>query len=94
MTNKNGINSVDDIKTFLYELTALYKKEIFPEVDFSELLDDNNLPLFTMEQAEQYDEKMLDCFVFCNDHRIDISDVCAAVWREYKKSTTAQLALS
>jgi hypothetical protein len=76
------INSKEAIKEFFADIQSRYKQPFDPIDDLSLLTTENGQSLFSEEEAAYMDDVMLNCFVYCADHRLDIHDIAEEVHQE------------
>lgn len=76
------INSEEAVKEFFCELQSRYQQPFDPIDDIASLITKDGRPVFSAEEAAYLDDVMLDCFVYCSDHRLDIHDIAEEVQQE------------
>jgi hypothetical protein len=69
------IDSTKDIEEFFTDLHFRTRKHFSPEDDLETLLDSSGVAIFSKAEAAYFDDVILDCFVFCSDHRLDLHEI-------------------
>lgn len=77
------IDGTDDIRDFLFDLYMRTGKAFLPEDDLSEIAHQNGLPVFSKAEVAYFDDILLDCFVFCNDHHLDLDAIAETLRQEF-----------
>ena len=73
------ITSADDIREFLFDLYMRTGNAFMPEDDLRDLCSPEGTAVLSKEEAAYLDEVLLDCFVFCNDHQLDLDAIAETV---------------
>ena len=69
------IDSVDSIRTLFADLFARTGTPFLPESDLAEWVDAAGVPVFSKAELAYFDDLILDCFVYCTDHHLDIDAI-------------------
>lgn len=77
------IEDAGDIRDFFFDLYMRTGKAFLPEDDLAELQHQNGTPVFATAEAAYLDDILLDCFVFCNDHHLDLDEIAETVQRAF-----------
>lgn len=69
------IDSVADICDFFADLTWRTRTLFSPEDDLALVTDANGAAVFSQAEINYFDDVILDCFVYCNDHHLDLHEL-------------------
>ena len=76
------IDSVADICDFFADLNRRTRLPFYPEDDLALVTDVNGVAVFSPAEIAYFDDVILDCFVYCNDHHLDLHELVEEM-REY-----------
>ncbi len=76
------IDSVESIQEFFTDLHLRTRQAVAAEVDLSELTDDRGSTIFSKIEADYLDNILLDCFVYCLDHHLDLDEIVEVVQQQ------------
>jgi hypothetical protein len=71
------IDSADSMVDFFADLYLRTRSRFAPEDDLSLMVDPNGGAIFSRAETAYFDDILLDCFVYCADHHLDIDDIAA-----------------
>src|SRR4051812_46404579 len=86
------IDSVQDIRAFLTDLHLRTGAAFLPEDNLGGLFDAGGKTVFSKAEIAYFDDILLDCFVFCNDHHLDLHEIVESLQQELGFSETQQYA--
>jgi hypothetical protein len=78
------IDSIKDIQEFFTDLHLRTRKSFSPEDDLESLLDSSGAAVFSKAEAAYFDDIVLDCFVFCSDHRLDLHEIVEGLQQQLR----------
>jgi hypothetical protein len=69
------IDSVSDIQAFFSDIHERTQKAFSPEDDLADVRFENGAAVFSKAEVAYFDDIILDCFVYCNDHHMDLHEI-------------------
>jgi len=72
----NNINTIEDVKVFAFQLVHEHNLSFHPDNDFSDYVNtETNIPIYTTEESERYNELMDKCFDICKQNNEDVYEL-------------------
>ena len=70
------ILTIEDVKAFLQSLYNKYDLAFHPDDSFHDYVDSKGQMTFSEKEADLLNELMERCFVVCEEHGIDLYEIC------------------
>ena len=77
------IDSIADICDFFADLSHRTGTPFYPEDDLALATDANGNTVFSQAEIDYFDDVILDCFVYCNDHHLDLHELFEEMQQDF-----------